>query len=107
MTLQTRQLRIAIKTHFQAHLRNTGENCAARGVRALINATLHFHEYGWFENNPILDIINNPPCFLRAFVCESHMLWFRIWIWSEMRMLAWTRPRVHVVDIASTTVIVF
>lgn len=28
---QTRQLHIAIKTHFRAHLRSTGENCGAWG----------------------------------------------------------------------------
>lgn len=58
MTPLTRQLRVAIKTHFRAHLRSTGENCGARGVRVLINATLHFHENGRLENNPILNIIN-------------------------------------------------
>lgn len=41
-----------------------------------------------------------------ACVClwKSHVC---IWIVAEMRMLAQTRPRVHVVDIALTIAIVF
>lgn len=66
----------------------------------LINAPLHFHENGWLENNPILKIVNIPPHFLPAFVCGGHMLLVRIWIGAEMRTLAGTRARVHVVDVA-------